>query len=114
MPSLWLLQSKVICDFVLQWWEPLHVAAESGPKERSHSAGAGRHRTQDPGSFPASRRAHQCYGGPGVCKPVLLKFSLNITPKRGDLNVIIVDKLIGRAVYNHIKRDLASRELIHL
>lgn len=110
MLSLWLLQSKVICGFVLQWWEPLHVAAESGPKERSHSAGAGRHRTQDPGSFPASGCAHQCYGGPGVCKPV----SLNITPKRGDLNVIIVDKLMGRAVYNHIKRDLASWELIHL
>lgn len=45
---------------------------------------------------------------------LLIFFPLNITPKRLDLNVITVDKLIGRASYNHIKRDLVLWELIPL
>ncbi|TKS73503.1 DENN domain-containing protein 4C [Collichthys lucidus] len=51
---------------LVQWWKPLHVITESGPKECSHSAGAGCHRAQDPGSFLTSSCAHQCYGGPCV------------------------------------------------
>lgn len=49
-----------------------------------------------------------------VSQILIIFFPLNITPNRLDLNVITVDKLIGRASYNHIKRDLFLWELIHL
>lgn len=93
-----------VCVVVHQWWKPFHITAESGPEKRSHSAGVGCHRAQDPGSFPASSCTHQCYRGPCVCKSFVLFFPsplfLIITPKKVVFNVIIgkmADEVRGKA-----------------
>lgn len=88
--------------------KPLHVTPESGPQECSHSAGAGRHRAQDPGSFPTSGCAHQRYRGPCVCKSFVLFYSPEKKKALNgvEFNVIrgtMVDEVRGRAAGNHIK-----------